>query len=88
MSFDLIPCGMLGRVPPSVIADRAARAILDFASPRAVSIDPRGRVVVEAPRDAAECDLVGVYTRSLGVLELSRRIAEDLRFERDLRKAA
>lgn len=81
MSTDALPCGSLVRQPPSVVADRAARHLLSSQSPRAVTVDPRGRVFVEPPADAVEMDLVGVYAPDLGLLALSRVLIEDLRFE-------
>jgi hypothetical protein len=72
--------GRLQLNPPGVIADRCARVILEYASPRAVTLDPDGRVWVEPVEAAAEIDLVGVYAPALGLLELSRRVQEDLRF--------
>jgi hypothetical protein len=78
-------CGNVHRQPTGYVADAAARAILEFASPRAVTMDPEGRVWVENAAEAAECDLVGTYTRSLGILELTRSIAADLLHEKQLR---
>lgn len=65
----------------AVVAD----TVLEFRSPRAVTLDPEGRVYVEPVDHAAEVDIVGVYTPSLGVLELTRRISEDLAFEKTAR---
>lgn len=64
------------------MAARLADAILEYASARAVTVDPEGRVWLECAATAAECDLVGVYTRSLGVLELTRALRDDLVFAR------
>lgn len=75
------PCGSIMKLPISAVADRAARAVLAFQSPRALCLDPAGRVTVEYPGQAAICDLVGVYAPALGLLGLSRAIIEDLRFE-------
>jgi hypothetical protein len=80
--------GSLRTTPIPALADRAARVILTYASPRAVSCDPEGRVRVESPHEAAEVDLVGVYVRELGILALSRALIDDLRFEASQRKAA
>jgi hypothetical protein len=74
--------GNLRTAPPSVLADRLARAIMEYASPRAVTLDPDGHVWLERVDAAAEADLVGVYTRSLGLLELSRAITADLQASR------
>lgn len=80
------PIGTLDTAPPSELGARCADRIMDFASARAVTVDPEGRVWVEPVAAAAECDLVGVYTRSLGVLGLSRWIAEDLRIVAQARR--
>jgi hypothetical protein len=77
--------GSTRTTPVYAIADRAARYALQFRSPRAVTMDPEGRVWVEAPQTAAESDLVGVYAPALGILELTRRIAADLKHEKELR---
>lgn len=73
------PIGTLDTYPPSELGARCADRVMAFAGPRAVTVDPEGRVWVEPVREAAEDDLVGVYSRSLGVLALSKWIAEDLR---------
>lgn len=83
-------CGSVHRQPVPAIADRAARHVLAYASPRAVTITPEGGVFVEPPASAAESDLVGVYTAGDGLLALSRQLIEDLRYEvqtRSLRPA-
>ncbi len=70
--------GCLLTDPVGVIADRAARRILRYTRPRAVTVDDRGVAYVEPVNEAAEFDLVGVYSRDLGILELSRRLSGDL----------
>lgn len=82
MSETLI--GSIHNRPASVLADIAARAALEHKSPRCVTLDPDGKVWVEAPDGAAECDVVGVYG-GLGLLDLTRRIAEDLAHELKVR---
>ena len=81
MSNQEIQCGSIAKLPVGEVADRAARAILAFTNPRAVCMDPEGRVSIEYAKHAAECDLVGVYAPSLGLLGLSRMIIEDLKHE-------
>lgn len=71
--------GSLHLSTPALLADKLAWAIMSYRSPRAVTLDPEGRVWLERVADAAESDLVGVYTRSLGVLDLTRALTEDLR---------
>lgn len=61
------------------LSARLASAVCDFASPRAVTIDPDGKVWLEPVAIAVDDDLVGVYTRGPGVLDLTRWIADDLR---------
>lgn len=80
-----IPCGSIHRVPIGAIADKAARTIMGYRSDRAVTLDPEGRVFVDTPANAADCDLVGVY-RYDGLLELPRMIQADLRHEVEVRK--
>ena len=62
------------------LADRAARVVMGYRSPRAVALDPEGKVWVDSPDHVAEVDLVGVY-RPDGLLALTRAITEDLRHE-------
>lgn len=81
MSTNDIQCGSIARLPVAKVADKAARTVMEFHSPRAICIDPAGRVSVEFPDTCCAFDLVGVYTPSLGLLELTRRIGEDLEFE-------
>lgn len=71
-------CGCLLENPVSAIADRAARRILQYATPRAVTADDHGVVWVEPVDAADDFDLVAVYSRDLGILDLSRRLAGDL----------
>lgn len=81
-------CGRLGRNSISEIADKAGRLVLDYRVPRAVCLDPEGRVTVESPNDAIEDDLVGVYSQAPGLLALWRTIDEDLRFAAEQRGIA
>lgn len=64
---------------PSVLADRIAWKIIEYATPRAVTLDPDGRVWIEPLDEVAECDLVGVYTRGAGGLALASMIRADLK---------
>jgi hypothetical protein len=82
----LYDCGSIHRLPIPIIADRAARALAGHHSPRAVTLALDGRVAVEPPHSASECDLVGVYTASIGLLGLSRLLIEDLRHEVETRQ--
>lgn len=85
MSETLI--GSIHNRPASELADIAARTALEHKAPRCVSLDPTGKVWVEAPDTAAECDVVGVYG-GLGLLDLTRTIRDDLVHEikvRDLK---
>ena len=70
--------------PANTLADLAARIVMEHVSPRCVTLDPDGKVWVEPPEHAAEPDIVGVY-QGLGLLELSRKIGEDLRYEVQVR---
>jgi len=78
-------CGNVRKSPIGALADTAARGLMEYASPRAVSLYPCGAVYIEALDDAAECDLIGAYSRDLGLLELSRRLVEDLGHETQAR---
>ena len=72
------------------LADRTARAVLLFDSPRAVCMAPDGALSVESPDTALEDDLVGVYRPEEGILGLTRLIRDDIAEEavrRRLRKA-
>lgn len=71
-------CGRLGQHTISHCADRAARIICDYNIPRAVCLDPDGRVTVEAIDDAIPDEMVGVYDGSGGQFELWRMISDDL----------
>ena len=73
-------CGSVHKLAPSTLVSRAACKIMEFESPRAVTLDPGGRVWVESPDDAAEVDIVGVY-RPEGLMGLKRAIGEDLKDE-------
>lgn len=73
-------CGSVHKLAPTTLVGRAASKILEFASPRAVTMDPGGRVWVDAPDNAAEVDVVGVY-EPCGLRSLEEAIAEDLQHE-------
>lgn len=79
------PIGSVHRLPCSIIAAAAADQISRYKRPRAVTIDPEGRVYVEAVKDAAEADIVGIYDLSLDVLALTQAIADDLMHEKQAR---
>jgi len=78
-------CGRLANTPIATLAARCADVVALLDMPHAVTMDPEGRVWVEAPHEAAEVDIVGTYQRALGVLELTRLIAGDLRHEAEMR---
>lgn len=71
-------CGRLGWAPVSAIADRAARFIHEFKTPRAVTLCPDGHVWVESPKSVAEEDLVGVWDQSMAIVDLWRHIADEI----------
>lgn len=74
-------CGSIARWPIGAVADQAARILLEFTGPRAVCVDPQGRVTVEPPNSACLYDMVGVYSGDVGLLALSRMLVDDLRDE-------
>lgn len=71
-------CGRLGRVPVSTIADRAARFIHEFKTPRAVTLCPLGYVNVEPISSIVPDDLVGVWDQRLAIVDLWRHIADEI----------
>ncbi|NID14330.1 hypothetical protein [Luteibacter yeojuensis] len=71
--------GRIGKNTLSYCADRAAEAIMEFKTPRAVCLDPDGLVTVEFPAGAIPDEMVGVYTQELGRFALWRQIEDDLR---------
>ena len=75
-----IRCGKLGRNAVDECAERAARAISERGSDKAtaVCVGPDGLVTVEATAYAIEEDIVGVYDRRPGWIELWRVIKGDL----------
>ncbi|MCD9046793.1 hypothetical protein [Luteimonas sp. MHLX1A] len=70
--------GVLRSRSMTAIAERAAAHIADASMPLAVCLDPEGRVTVEAPDDAAETDIIGVYSAASGLLPLYRALRDDL----------
>ena len=56
--------GNTGRSSAAVLAEKCARLIATSTkgARRAICIDPRGRVSVEAVTSAADADLIGVYS--------------------------
>lgn len=77
--------GNVHRLPCSIIAAAVADKIVRHKRARAVTIDPDGRVYIEAVKDAAETDIVGVYDGALGMLTLTKSIADDLLHEKQAR---
>lgn len=84
MSYEQ-PVGSVFVSPVQRIAAKCADAIMEFQSARAVTMDPEGRVFVESVAHAAETDIVGVYGRGIGILDLTRSIREDLLHEKSER---
>ena len=74
-----IKCGRIGLHTISRCADKAAHAIIEYLVPKAVCLSPDGHVTVEPVADAIPDDLVGAYTRKLGVFALWGQIETDLR---------
>ena len=77
--------GSITRAPVGQLADKAARHLLEFKHPRALTCDDLGKVWLEPLDGIAEVDLVGVYCPKVGLLELHRRMAADLLFEKQQR---
>lgn len=84
--------GRLGRGPHrsslSQIGRKAALALADVPGRTlSLTMDPEGRVHLEAPEEAAEVDIVGTYRGpSDGWLVLGLQIVRDLRHEIKQRK--
>lgn len=72
-------CGRLGLHTISRCADKAANTIAELLTPHAVCLAPDGHVTVEPVADAIPDDLVGVYSRKLGVFALWGQIEGDIR---------
>ena len=89
-----IQCGSLKRRTAKDCAERAAFAMKQFQSDRALCVDPQGRVTVENPKTACEYDLIGVFDTRRPVLELYKAVREELDAEvqkrgwREARRAA
>lgn len=78
-----IPCGSLHRRPLTLIAFTAARIVKESGRPiLAVTLDPDGNVWVEEPDEAAEVDVLGVYSTDRSRNEIEEAIRDDLRHER------
>lgn len=76
-----VQCGNIKRLSPKFVADRAAFAIQAFKSPRAVCVDPTGRLSVECPASACEYDLMGVWAPDTGLKKLSAVLEDEIRAE-------
>lgn len=72
--------GRIGRDEAREIAERATDYIMGRTKPQAVCLDPDGRVTVEPVAEAVEEDIVGVYTRTPGLIALYREVRDNLVF--------
>ena len=81
-----VMCGNMKKLSLRFVAERAATAILEFSTPRAVTVEPCGRVIVESLRSACESDMLGVYDGMMGHDGLVDTIQDELRFELARRK--
>lgn len=78
-------CGNVMATPVDVIATKLAGEISRFRGPRAVGIEPDGRVYVDSPASVVGADLVGVY-RYAGLVALKAELVGDLEHEIATRK--
>ncbi|MEN5115861.1 hypothetical protein ABE488_00790 [Luteimonas sp. TWI662] len=80
-AFEDYRAGRIGPRSLTGVAEAAAVWLAGQDEPMAVCLSPTRAVTVELADEAADEDLVGVYSPGLGVLELYRRIRDDLRAE-------
>lgn len=72
--------GTLARLTCEQLAERAAERIMELSKPHAVCIDPDGRVTIEPYDRAVFEDVVGVYSRDLGLIPLYREVRDNLAY--------
>ena len=70
--------GKLSVSPVEDIASKVAIAIRRARGPRAVCVDPQGRVTVERWADAVPADIVGHFDRSAGWPDLDLLVRDEL----------
>lgn len=70
--------GSIGRTPLDVIVSSASHRIRHARTPRAVCVDPDGRVTVERYDHAVPGEVIGNFDRTLGWPELDKRIRDEL----------
>lgn len=81
--------GRVGANSVTTIAERAAVHLVTRREPMAVCLSRGQRVTVEVAAEALPEDgIIGVYCPSLGLIEVYRRIRDDLRAEMAARKSA
>lgn len=79
--------GRVGVSPLSAIADKCAFRIRHAKTALAVAVDPAGYVTVEPFEHAVPDEVVGVYDKQLGLLDLYRQVRDDLAYEIGTRRA-
>lgn len=85
---DGIRIGGIGNTLAGVMAERAAKLIVQAGEPMAISVEPSGAVLVEPAESAMPDDIVGVYSPDDPTFGLPMRIIEDLKWWRMQRRAA
>lgn len=75
-----IKVGTLANYSARELAERAAERIMELSKPHAVCIDPDGRVTIEPYDTAVFEDVVGVYSRDLGLIPLYRELRDTLAY--------
>jgi len=75
-----IKVGTLANYSVRELAERAAERLMELTKPHAVCIDPDGRVTIEPYDRAVFEDVVGVYSRDLGLIPLYREVRDTLAY--------
>jgi hypothetical protein len=75
-----VQVGTLANYDVRQLADRAVERLMELSKPHAVCIDPDGRVTIEPYDTAVFEDVVGVYSRDLGLIPLYREVRDTLAY--------
>ena len=88
MAFEDYRAGRVRPHPVTRVAENAAVWLSQQAFPLAVCMSRTRVVTVEVPGEAYDDEIVGTYDPALGLIELYRRIRDDLKHEVELRAKA
>lgn len=75
-----VQVGTLANYDVRQLADRTVERLMELSKPHAVCIDPDGRVTIEPYDTAVFEDVVGVYSRDLGLIPLYREVRDTLAY--------